>query len=58
VPADDLVVKTVRTGNFFHVTEAPDRDENFITCLLKLPDNRGEEVSVGRVIEVDPNAHF
>ena len=41
-----------------HVTEAPDRDENSITGLLELPDNRGEEVSVGRVIEVDPNAHF
>jgi hypothetical protein len=44
-------------SNLFYLTKAPDRDEYSITGLFELPDNRGEEMCVRRVIQVDPNAH-
>ena len=58
VPPDDHVVKAVRLGDLFHLPKAPSRQHHVIAGLFESPDDGREEVSVGRVIQVDPDAHL
>jgi hypothetical protein len=48
----------MRSRNLFRLTEAPGCDHYSIAGVFEPLDNRGEEVDVRRVIQVDPDAHF
>ncbi len=58
MPADDHAMQPMRFCNLFHLAEAPGGKQHFVAGLFESPDERGEEVGVGRVIQVDPDAHF
>ena len=58
MPADDHAMQPMRLHNLFYLTEAPGGEQNFIAGFFESLDERGEEVGVGRVIQIDPDAHF
>ncbi len=57
VSADNHVMQAVGAGNLLHLPKTPGGKLHVITRLFEPPDDRREEVSVGRVIQIDPDAH-
>src|ERR1700733_1071439 len=58
VLADHHVVQAMGAGNLFDLAEAPGGELHGIAGFFESPDDRREEVSVGRVIQVNPDAHI
>jgi hypothetical protein len=51
-------MQTMRSRYLLHLAESPGGKQYFIAGLFESPDKRREELGMGRIIQVDPDAHF